>query len=352
MSKKWDKFFTLKNEQLDFSSIKMKENIATRGASSTVLSYLADTVENLIVASADLANSDKTDGFLKKTKPLTKDDFSGAFFQAGVSELTMAAISNGIALHGGVRPACGTFFVFSDYMKPVFRLSALMELPVIYIWTHDAFRVGEDGPTHQPVEQEAQVRLLEELKNHSGKNSMLVLRPADGVETIVAWKMAVENLSTPTGLIMSRQNITDVPAATGNRYNESLASNKGGYIVKKAEGTPDVVLVGNGSEVSTLLEGAKILEDKENKKVQIVSVPSIGLFVEQDNDYKNTVIPAGVPVFGLTAGLPSTLLRVVGTSGKVFGMKSFGYSAPYKVLDEKLGYTGENVYNQVMEMLH
>ena len=198
--------------EVDYAQIIHKPNIATRAASANVLGALAEQVPNMIVSSADLANSDKTDGFLKKTKAFAPGDFSGAFLQAGVSELAMTAIINGMALHGGVIGACATFFVFSDYMKPALRLSALMEMPVKFIWTHDAFRVGEDGPTHEPVEQEAQIRLMEELKNHSGRNSMLVLRPADAAETSVAWKMAMENTLTPTALILSRQDIADLPA--------------------------------------------------------------------------------------------------------------------------------------------
>lgn len=351
LATKFDKFFNLDYSTLNFESVEIKPNMATRAASSNVLSYLADTVENLLVASADLANSDKTDGFLKKTKPLAKNDFNGAFLQAGVSELTMAAICNGIALHGGVRPACGTFFVFSDYMKPAIRLSALMQIPVIFIWTHDAFRVGEDGPTHQPIEQEAQIRLLEELKNHSGKNSLLVLRPSDGTETVISWKMALENVNTPTALILSRQNINDVPVVGTSRYADAQQATRGGYVVKKTNGAPDVVLVGNGSEVATLLEGAKLLEERNNIKVQVSAFPSIGLFLNQDKPYRNSVLPSEKPVFGLTAGLPSTLGRIVGANGEVHGMYEFGHSAPYKVLDEKLGYTGENVYNKVIQML-
>jgi transketolase len=349
---KFEKFFTFDYSSLDFESVEIKPNMATRAASSNVLSYLADKVENLIVASADLANSDKTDGFLKKTKPLAKNDFSGAFLQAGVSELTMTAICNGIALHGGVRPACGTFFVFSDYMKPAIRLSALMQLPVIFIWTHDAFRVGEDGPTHQPIEQEAQIRLLEELKNHKGKNSILVMRPSDGTETVVSWKMALENTSTPTALILSRQNITDVPAIGKSRFSDAMQAAKGGYIVKNSNGEPDVILVGNGSEVTTLIDGAKLLEEKKGLKVQVSAFPSIGLFFNQDVDYRNSVLPVGKPVFGLTAGLPSTLGRIVGSNGIIHGMYEFGHSAPYKVLDEKLGFTGENVFNKVVAYLN
>ena len=337
---------------INYEEIVQKENAATRAASGTVLAYFAEHVENMIVMSADLSNSDKTDGFLKKTTQFTKDDFSGAFLQAGVSELTMGALANGMALHGGVIPVCGTFFVFSDYMKPVARMAALMKLPVKYVWTHDAFRVGEDGPTHQPVEQEAQIRLLEQLKNHDGKNSMLVLRPADATETTVCWKLAMENTESPSALLLSRQNITDLPAKAGStRYQDALESAKGAYIVKPAGGDPDVILIANGSEVSTLVEGAKRLEEEKGLKVQIVSAPSEGLFRNQKDDYQEAVIQAGKPKFGLTAGLPVTLKGLVGDSGRIVGMESFGYSAPYKVLDEKLGYTGDNVFNQVVDYL-
>ncbi len=342
-------FFSKTAPEFDFAAIQQKDNVATRAASSTVLAAFAENVENMIVASADLSNSDKTDGFLKKTTAFKKGDFSGSFLQAGVSELTMACIANGMALHGGVIPVCGTFFVFSDYMKPAVRLAALMELPVKYVWTHDAFRVGEDGPTHQPVEQEAQIRLLEKLKNHHGGNGMLVLRPADAVETTVSWKMALENTSTPTALILSRQNINNLPVS-GNAYESALQAEKGAYVVQKSEGTPDVVLVASGSEVSTLVEGSKLLEN-DGLKVQIVSAPSEGLFRNQPKEYQESVLPVGIPRFGMTAGLPVTLAGLVGENGKIWGMESFGFSAPYKVLDEKLGFNGENVYKQVKAML-
>ena len=338
-------FFSKEVQEIDYSKIEQKAGIATRGASATVLSVFANEVENMIVSSADLSNSDKTDGFLKNTTSFKKGDFSGQFLQAGVCELTMAAIMNGMALHGGVIPACGTFFVFSDYMKPAARIAALQELPVKYIWTHDAFRVGEDGPTHQPVEQEAQIRLLEKLQNHSHKNSMLVLRPADGNETTVAWKMAMENTDTPTALILSRQGIKDVTT-----YETAQGATKGAYILQDCEGTPDVILLASGSEVSTLVAGAELLE-KDGVKSRIVSVPSEGLFRTQSAEYQKEVLPAGVIKFGLTAGLPVTLEGLVGMDGKVFGLGSFGFSAPAGVLDVKLGYTGENVYNQVKELL-
>ncbi|MBQ0121582.1 MAG: transketolase [Bacteroidales bacterium] len=335
--------------QVDYAAIEQKPNNATRASSAAVLKVLAQNVKNMIVSSADLANSDKTDAFLKEAGAFARHDFKGAFLHAGVSELAMTSIINGMALHGGVIAACGTFFVFSDYMKPAVRLSALMELPVKFIWTHDAFRVGEDGPTHEPVEQEAQIRLMEELKNHSGRNSMLVLRPADGPETSVAWKMAMENTKTPTALILSRQNINDLPAASGNRYQEALGAERGGYVVVKDE-NPDVVLVGNGSEVATLVAAAAIVKEK-GVKAQIVSVPSIGLFLEQDTEYRNEVIPANLPAFGLTAGLPSTLRRVVPT-GEIFGLDHFGASASYKVLDEKFGFTAENIAEKILKFVN
>ena len=338
--------------EMDFSSIVQKAGSPTRGASGAVLASLAGRVENLIVSSADLSNSDKTDAYLKQTTAFVKGDFSGSFLQAGVSELTMAAIANGMALHGGVIPVIGTFFVFSDYMKPAVRMAALMELPVKYVWTHDAFRVGEDGPTHQPVEQEAQIRLMEHLKNHSGRRSMLVLRPADAQETTVAWKMALENSQTPTALILSRQGISDVPSLPGsNRYSDALEAQRGAYVVRDCKGAPDVILVASGSEVSTLLEGAPMLEEKKGLKIRVVSVISEGLFRDQSPEYQAEVIPPAIRVFGLTAGLPVTLEGLAGDKGMVFGLESFGHSAPYKVLDEKLGFTGENVYTQVCALL-
>lgn len=351
LADKLDFFLSGALPELDFESIQHKEGLATRAASSGVLGYLAEHVENMIVSSADLSNSDKTDGFLKKTSALQKGDFSGSFLQAGVAELTMACIANGIALHGGVIPVVATFFVFSDYMKPAIRLSGIQELGVKYVWTHDAFRVGEDGPTHQPVEQEAQIRLLEKLKNHSGKPSFLALRPADSAETNAAWKMAMENKDTPTGLILSRQGVKDVPAQGTSRYSEAFGSEKGGYLVKEVE-NPDVILIANGSEVSTLIAAAEILEKQNGLKVNIASVISEGLFKLQSKAYQDSIIPKNKPLFGLTAGLPINLEGLVGEKGKVFGLEHFGYSAPAGVLDEKFGFTGEKVSQQVLEYLN
>ena len=339
----YEAFFSGETPAIDWSLIQQKAGNSTRGASATVLGFLAENVANMIVSSADLSNSDKTDGFLKKTHAFKRGDFSGQFLQAGVSELTMACVCIGMALHGGVIPACGTFFVFSDYMKPAVRMAALMEVPVKFIWSHDAFRVGEDGPTHEPVEQEAQIRLMEKLKNHSGKNSMLVVRPADAEETTLAWRAAMENTETPTALILSRQDIAPVPNVNLDGFR------KGAYIVSKDE-EPQVILLASGSEVSTLLAGAELLR-AEGIRLQIVSVPSEGLFRQQDKAYQDEVLPKGIKRFGMTAGLPCTLEGLVGENGAIWGLESFGFSAPYKVLDEKLGFTAQNVYEQVKKLL-
>lgn len=345
---KLDLFLSGRVPQIDYSKIETGENVATRAASSSVLGAFASQIENMVVSSADLSNSDKTDGFLKKTSAFRRGDFSGQFFQAGVSEFTMACVMNGMALHGGIIPACGTFFVFSDYMKPVVRLSALMRLHVIFVWSHDSFRVGEDGPTHQPIEQEAQIRLMEQLRNHDGERSMVVLRPADAAETVAAWRVAVEE-NRPVALLLSRQNINDLPAE-GSRRQEAEQLSKGAYVVVDTASSPDVVLVGNGSDVSTLVEGAQLLA-ADGIQARVVSVPSEGLFADQSPEYRHSVLPCGVKRYGLTSGLPVNLLSLVGTDGMIHGLDHFGYSAPYKVLDEEFGYSGRRVYSEVKEFL-
>ena len=330
--------------KVDWSALVQKRDVATRVASANCLGVLAEQVPNMICSSADLCNSDKTDGFLKKTHELAPDDFTGAFLQAGVSELTMACVCIGMYLHGGVIPACGTFFVFSDYMKPAIRMAALMRVPIKFVWSHDAFRVGEDGPTHEPVEQEAQIRLMEKLKNHKGQDSVRVFRPADADETTVCWQMANENMDTPTAMICSRQNVNSLPEGTD--YSQVR---KGAYIVKD-DPNYDVILLASGSEVSTLLAGAELL-NADGIKTRIVSVPSEGLFRTQSKEYQESVLPKGAKIFGMTAGLPVTLQSLVGVEGMVYGLESFGFSAPYKVLDEKLGFNAENVYKQVKDYL-
>ena len=348
LARKLDMFLSGSLPEIDYKSIEVKAGVATRAASAAVLGVFAEKIENMIVASADLSNSDKTDGFLKKTKAFTKGDFSGKFFQAGVSELTMACVANGMALHGGVIPACGTFFVFSDYMKPAVRLSALMRLHVIYIWTHDSFRVGEDGPTHQPIEHEAQIRLMEHLRNHHDERSMVVLRPADGDETVMAWKLAVEE-QRPVALVLSRQNIKSLPALGASRREEAAQVAKGGYVVLDSA-KPEVVMVATGSEVSTLVEGAELLA-AEGIAVRVVNVPSEGLFRDQPRSYQESVLPVGVVRYGLTSGLPVNLMGLVGEKGMIHGLDHFGYSAPYTVLDEKFGYNGKTVAEEVKKLL-
>lgn len=339
-----DAWFSGNAPKVDWSELVQKRDVATRVASANCLGVLAEQVPNMVCSSADLCNSDKTDGFLKKTHELTPDDFTGAFFQAGVSELTMACVCIGMYLHGGVIPACGTFFVFSDYMKPAIRMAALMRVPIKFVWSHDAFRVGEDGPTHEPVEQEAQIRLMEKLKNHKGQDSVRVFRPADADETTVCWQMANENMDTPTAMICSRQNVNSLPEGTD--YSQVR---KGAYIVKD-DPNYDVILLASGSEVSTLLAGAELL-NADGIKTRIVSVPSEGLFRTQSKEYQETVLPKGAKIFGMTAGLPVTLQSLVGVEGMVYGFESFGFSAPYKVLDEKLGFNAENVFKQVKDYL-
>lgn len=328
---------------LDWKEIVLKPNMATRNASAAVLGFLAKNIGNMIVSSADLSNSDKTDGFLKQTHALKMGDFSGAFLQAGVAELTMACLINGIVLHQGLYAACGTFFVFSDYMKPAIRMSALMELPAKFIFSHDAFRVGEDGPTHEPVEQEAQIRLLEQMNNLSGKMAALVLRPADSAETVECYKLMMNNNDSPSIIILSRQDIKDIPCE------ESVVEKgvaKGAYIVAEEE-NPVITLLANGSEVSLLYDVMRQLK-AENIQARLVSIPSVGLFMRQSDQYKESVIPTNIPVYALSAGLPAALMPAL--QGHVYetkGLQRFGASAPYKVLDEKFGFTADNVVTQI-----
>ncbi len=349
LSRKLNQFLSGELPEIDYHKIEIKPDTATRVASATMLGVYAEKVENMIVSSADLSNSDKTDGFLKKTKAFEKGDFTGQFFQAGVAELTMACVMNGMALHGGVIPACGTFFVFSDYMKPAIRMSALMRLKVIYVWSHDSFRVGEDGPTHQPIEHEMQIRLMEHLHNHQGERSMVVLRPADAEETAVAWQLAMEE-KRPVALIFSRQNVKSLPALSCSRRDEAKQAVKGAYIVLDSA-KPQVVMVASGSEVSTLVEGAELLQ-KEGIPVRVVSVPSEGLFRDQPKSYQDGILLQGVTRYGMTSGLSINLRGLVGENGTIHGCDHFGYSAPFKVLDEKFGYNGQTVYEEVKSLIN
>jgi len=325
---------------IDWDNIAIKADDATRNASSAVLSELGEKFENMIVASADLCNSDKTDGFLKKTRNIKNGDFGGNFFQAGVSELTMACCCMGMMLHGGITTALGTFFVFSDYMKPAIRMAALMEIPIKFIWSHDSFRVGEDGPTHEPIEQEAQIRLMEKVKNFKGNSSILVMRPCDTKETIRCWKMVMENTATPSALILTRQTVKALPETTPYQMAE-----KGAYVVE-SDANPDVILLASGSEVSTLAEVSTLLR-KEGIKTRVVSVPSEGLFRKQSPEYQNEVLPCNTKKYGLTAGLSVNLQGLVGNDGKIWSVEHFGSSAPFKVLEDKFGFTVERQLSEI-----
>lgn len=347
LAQRLDNYIAGRLPDIDWDNITAKPGSATRASSAAVLNVLAKELHNMIVSSADLANSDKTDAFLKNTKAIEPDDFSGAFLHAGVAELTMASIINGIALHGGLIGACATFFVFSDYMKPAIRMSALMQLPVKYIFTHDTFRVGEDGPTHQPVEQEAQIRLLEQMTNFSGHPAALVLRPADTAETVECWKMALENRTSPSILILSRQDIPDLPGQT--RASDAVGTEKGAYVVVDSP-EPQIILAANGSEVSLLCEAASRLAE-EGIRARVVSAPSIGLFNNQSLEYRESIIPNGVKLFGLTAGLPATLLPLMRGDWEIYGLDHFGVSAPYTVLDREFGFTTDNIVAQIKQFL-
>jgi len=352
LAQKYKDFISGKLPEIDFLNIPQSDEAPTRNSSANVLSVLAEKVENMIVSSADLANSDKTDGFLKKTKSILPDDFSGRFLQSGVAELTMSAIINGILLHGGMYAACGTFFVFSDYQKPAIRMSALQNLPALFIWSHDSYRVGEDGPTHQPIEQYAGLVLMEQLKNHDGNPSLLLLRPADGAEVNIAYKMAIENRETPSAIVLSRQNVKTLPARKGStRLHDVSEAIHGGYIVYEDNKTPDIILMGHGSEVRTLYDAVMMLKERRNISFRIVSMMSLGLFDIQSDNYKKRILPQEITTFALTAGLPSLFEKYIGNRGKVFGLSHFGYSAPAEILDEKFGFTTENICREIEKIL-
>jgi len=355
LAEKLDSMLSSTPQAVDFSKINIPANAATRNASGAILAHFAKNIDNMVVSSADLSNSDQTGKFLENSKEFSYNDFSGGFLQAGVAELTMAAIMNGLCLHGGIIPVCATFFVFSDYMKPAIRIAALQKIPVKYVFTHDSFRVGEDGPTHQPIEQEAQLRLLEKIKDENGFPSLLVLRPADGAETVEAWKIAYENTKSPTALIFTRQNVPDlIPSKSGaNRKADAKNTEKGAYTAyEEKDKKIDIILLANGSEVGLLFDVAKELEEREGLSVRVVSVPSVGLFRMQPSDYQNKILPRlTVPIFALTAGLPDSLANLVGPFGEVVGREGFGISAPAGVLDEKFGFTVADVLQKVKDYI-
>ena len=308
--------------------------MATRQTSSVVLNKLAAVIPQLMGGSADLAPSNLSD--MKDTEEIkygtfAPDSYEGRNIHFGIREHAMAAIANGMQLHGGIQAYCATFFVFSDYCKPAMRLAALMNIPVTYIMTHDSIGVGEDGPTHEPVEQLISLRSIPGMK---------VYRPADGKETAAAWISALTG-TQPTALVLTRQNLPQYE-------NSGLAALKGGYVLEDAEGTPDVLLIGTGSEVELCVKAKALLAEK-NVKARVVSMPCIEEFEKQTAEYKESVLPSAVKArVCVEAGSPYSWYKYAGDDGEIVGMTTFGASAPANLLFEKFGFTAENVAEKAM----
>jgi len=312
--------------------------VATRVASGKVLNAIAPYLPTLMGGSADLAPSCNT--YLKGYGDFSADNRGGRNFHFGVREHAMAGILSGMALHGGVIPYGGTFLVFSDYMRPSIRLAAMMEIPVIYVFTHDSIGIGEDGPTHQPIEQIAALRAIPHLT---------VIRPADATETVVAWRVALEHREGPVALILTRQGL---PILDRTVLAPADGLTRGAYVLAEAEGgRPDVILIATGSEVHVALAAQKWLAEQE-VKARVVSMPSWELFEQQPQSYHDEVLPPEVTArLAIEAGVPQGWHRYVGTGGDVIGIERFGASAPYKVLWEKYGFTAENIAARALEML-
>ena len=310
--------------------------VATRSASGKVLNAIAAKLPTLMGGSADLAPSNKTE--IACTHDFQKGSYDGRNIRFGVREHAMGAILSGMFLHKGIRPYGGTFLVFADYMRPAIRVAALMKLPVIYVFTHDSIAVGEDGPTHQPVEHLASLRIIPGLT---------VIRPADANETAAAWRHAIADPDGPVALILSRQNL---PVLSQTVCAKNCLG-KGGYVLSDCTGTPDLILIGTGAEVHLALGAQKILADK-NISVRVVNLPSWELFEKMPADYKNSVLPPdGPPRLAVEAGSPMGWERYVGTDGTIVAMAGFGASAPGSTVLAKFGFTVENVVQKAMELL-
>ncbi len=319
-------------------SFEKGSSLATRASSGQVIQALAKEVPFLVGGSADLAPSNNT--YMKEQGDIGKDAFYGRNFHFGVRELGMAAIMNGVQLHGGFRIFGGTFLVFADYVRPAARLAALMGLPVIYVFTHDSFCVGEDGPTHQPIETIASLRML---------HNMTVLRPADATETAAAWVAALQNKTGPTALCLTRQNL---PTIDRDVYPAACNVLKGAYALwQSGEGEPELLMLATGSEVEITLAAAQKLGE-EGKNVRVVSMPSWELFEKQDAAYRESVLPAAVTKrISVEAGTSFGWERYVGRCGTIISKDDFGASAPFKLLLERFGFTADNVYEQAQALL-
>lgn len=337
-AKKWDNYYSEINASLiDSDEFWAWDDApaATRNISGSIINRLKDIFPNLIGGSADLSPSNKT--VMNGEGYISKDDYSGRNIHFGVREFAMTAITNGILLHGGLRAYCATFFVFSDYTKPMARLSALMNIPTIFVFTHDSIGVGEDGPTHEPIEQLAMLRSLPNFNT---------FRPADARETIAAWYAAMVSKSTPTAIVLTRQNLPQLDGS-GKR------ALKGAYIIKEAsKSTPDMILIASGSEVSLAVEAAKEL-DKDNISTRVVSMPCMDVFETQSKEYKEEVLPKTVRNRVAIEALSSFGWdRYTGLDGRVISMNSFGASAPQDLLFKRFGFTKENVVATAKEVFN
>jgi len=309
--------------------------IATRSASGTVLNAAADKIPSLIGGSADLAPSNKT--FINGSPDFQKDNYSGRNIRFGVREHAMGGILNGMCLHKGLRPFGGTFLVFADYMRSAIRLAALMNQPIIYVFTHDSVAVGEDGPTHQPVEQLTSLRMIPGLT---------VIRPADATETAAAWRHAIKSIDTPTALILSRQKL---PVINRSQYPSSDLLDNGAYVLADSDGTPDVILIASGSEVSISLEAAEKLAGK-GVAARVVSMPSWELFDKMPQDYKDSILPPAVKArVAVEAGLPLGWEKYTGDSGTIIGISTFGASAPGSTVLKNFGFTADNIVETALK---
>jgi transketolase len=309
--------------------------LATRSASQKVLDVLGATIPELLGGSADLTGSNNTNH--KGSKSVTGGDIAGNYLHYGVREFGMAAIMNGVALHGGFVPYGGTFLVFQDYARNAVRMSALMKQRVIYVFTHDSIGLGEDGPTHQPIEHVASLRLIP---------GMHVWRPCDTVETAAAWSAAVARADGPSCLILSRQALPPMERSVAQAADVA----RGGYVLLDSGGRPDCILIATGSEVGLAIDAAKRLTEA-GRRARVVSMPCTAMFDAQPQQYRDSVLPAGVPRVAIEAGVRDGWWRYVGTGGAVIGIDSFGASAPAKKLFEHFGFTPENVARIVAGLL-
>ena len=298
---------------------------------------IAEQIPNLVGGSADLEPSNYTGGFAKTFNDFQKDNRTGRNIAFGVREFPMATILNGMALHGGIIPFGGTFLVFSDYTRPALRSAAMQEIRVIHEFSHDSFYVGEDGPTHQPVEH---IMALRTIPNYN------VFRPADPKETAVCFKIAIESDKTPSALLLTRQNVPVLSLSYGKIES---GVRKGAYIVSDCEGTPEIVLIGTGSEVALAMEVADILKEK---RVRVISMPSWELFEQQSKKYKENLIPPrGCVKVSLEAGITFGWERYIGPNGLMIGLDTYGLSAPYKELADRFGFTPQKVVNKINKHL-